>query len=82
MKITLTPAQKKTLELQHRKGRDVHECDRIKTILLNSEGWSISQIAQVLREHEPTILRHLQDFKSKQKLAPENDGSKSHLKPE
>jgi hypothetical protein len=27
MKITLTPDQKKTLELQHRKARDVRECD-------------------------------------------------------
>jgi hypothetical protein len=38
MKNTLTPAQKKTLELQHRKVRDVYDCDRIKVILLNSEG--------------------------------------------
>jgi hypothetical protein len=27
MKIKLTPDQKKTLELQHRKVRDVRECD-------------------------------------------------------
>ena len=82
MKIILTPAQKKTLELQHRKVRDVHECDRIKAVLLNSEGWSTLHIAQALRKHETTISRHIQDFKSKQKLVPENGGSESHLKPE
>ena len=82
MKITLTPDQKKTLELRHRKVRDVHECDRIKAILLNSEGWSTLQIAQALRKYETTISRHLYDFESKQKLAPENGGSQSYLKPE
>jgi hypothetical protein len=49
MKITLTSEQKKALELRHNKVRDVHECDRIKVILLSSEGWSITQIAQALR---------------------------------
>jgi hypothetical protein len=39
MKITLTSEQKKTLELRHNKVRDVHECDRIKAILLSSV-WS------------------------------------------
>jgi hypothetical protein len=48
MKITLTPDQKKTLELRHRKVRDVYECDRIKAVLLNAEGWSVLQIAQAL----------------------------------
>jgi hypothetical protein len=38
MKITLTSEQKKALELRHNKVRDVHECDRIKAILLSSEG--------------------------------------------
>lgn len=48
-------------------------------MLLSSEGWSIAQIAQALRKHESTISRHLLDFKSTQKLAPENGGSQSHL---
>ncbi|CAB9544614.1 Mobile element protein [Bathymodiolus brooksi thiotrophic gill symbiont] len=80
MKITLTSEQKKALELRHNKVRDVHECDRIKAILLSSEGWSITQIAQALRKHDSTISRHLMDFKNKQKLAPENGGSQSLLK--
>jgi len=80
MKITLTTEQKKALELRHSKVRDVHECDRIKAVLLSSEDWSIAQIAQALRKHDSTISRHLLDFESKQKLAPENGGSQSHLK--
>jgi len=71
---------KKALEFRHSKVRDVHECDRIKAILLSSEGWSIPQIAQALRKHDSTISRHLLDFKNKQKLAPENGGSHSPLK--
>jgi hypothetical protein len=47
MKITLTSEQKKALELRQNKVRDVHQCDRIKAILLSSEGWSITQIAPV-----------------------------------
>ena len=36
MKNILTPEIKQTLELRHRKVRDVHECDRIKAILLTN----------------------------------------------
>jgi transposase len=79
MKIILTPELKHTLEIRHSKVRDVRECDRIKAVLLNSEGWSITQIAQALRKHETTISRHLLDFQNSQKLAPENGGSQSHL---
>jgi len=79
MKIILTPELKRTLELRHRKVRDVLECDRIKAILLSSEGWTITQIAQALRKHESTISRHILDFQKTQKLAPENGGSQSHL---
>ena len=79
MKIRLTPELKKSLKLRHSKVRDVHECDRIKAVLLSSEGWSIAQIAQALRKHESTISRHPLDFQSTQKLAPENGGSQSYL---
>ena len=79
MKIILTSELKHALELRHSKVRDVHECDRIKAVLLNSEGWSITRIAQALRKHETTISRHLLDFQKSQKLAPKNGGSQSHL---
>lgn len=77
--ITLSSELKAALELRHHKVRDVHECDRIKAVLLCSEGWTDTMICQALRKHESTITRHLNDFISEQKLRPENGGSHSHL---
>ena len=78
-KITLTPQQNSALESRHKKTRDVRECDRIKAVLLSSEGWSVSSIAQALRKSEFTVNRHLNDYLQKDKLRPENGGSESHL---
>ena len=77
--IQLSPSLKAALELRHAKVRDRNECDRIKAILLRSEGWKILTIAQALRIHESTITRHINDFSTQQKLAPENGGSSSFL---
>ena len=54
--------------------------DRSKAVLLRSEGWSTAIIAQALRLHETSIVRHIDDFVSKDKLAPENGGSQPYLK--
>ena len=53
--------------------------DRIKAVLLKSEGWADTQIAQALRLHEETIRQHLKDWSNESKLRPENGGSKSKL---
>jgi hypothetical protein len=45
MKITLTPQQKHQLELMHDSTRDGRVRDRIKAVLLASEGWSQSMIS-------------------------------------
>ncbi|MBC8951094.1 IS630 family transposase [Xenorhabdus sp. TS4] len=82
MKITLTDAQKETLELMHDTTRDGRVRDRIKAVLLASEGWTAQMIAQALRIHESTVSRHLKDYFSEEKLAPENGGSDSHLSAE
>ena len=58
----LTAEVKIALELRHKKCRDVKELDRIKAILLRSEGWTIPMIAQALRIHESTVTRHLNDY--------------------
>jgi len=50
MKISLTEAQKSTLELQHKSERDGRIRDRIKAVLLNSEGWTQRQIAQCIKD--------------------------------
>ncbi|MDP0560974.1 MAG: winged helix-turn-helix domain-containing protein [Candidatus Endonucleobacter sp. (ex Gigantidas childressi)] len=70
------------LESRHKILWDVRECDRIKAILLWSEGWSITFIAQALRKSEFTISRHIKDYIKKEKLKPENGGSESHLNDE
>ena len=77
--MTLTDQKKKELERTHEKTRDGRVRDRIKAVLLASEGWSSSMISQALRIHETTVLRHLKDFEQLEKLKPENGGSSSHL---
>jgi len=40
MKITLNKSEKEELELLHKSERDRRIADRIKAVLLRSEGWS------------------------------------------
>ncbi len=75
----LTQEQKQTLERQHRRERDGRVRDRLKAVLLKSEGWTDQQIAQALRIHEETIRQHLKDWSKEEKLNPENGGSHSKL---
>lgn len=75
----LSEAQKQELETLHRRERDKRVCDRIKAVLLKSEGWSNRAIAQALRVREETVGQHLSDWLELEKLKPENGGSKSKL---
>ena len=79
MKMTLTQKQKQELENQHDKTRDGRVRDRIKAVLLASEGWSTAMISQALRIHETTVLRHIKDYEQSEKLRPENGGSSGYL---
>lgn len=79
MKITLSKSVKEALELQHKRERDRRVADRIKSVLLRSEGWSQKQIAQALRIRAETVSAHLEDYIKEQKLKPENGGSSSFL---
>ncbi len=79
MKIILTPLQKQQLEEMHDSTRDGRVRDRIKAVLLVSEGWSQAMISQALRIHESTVARHLSDYVLSEKLKPENGGSQSRL---
>ena len=60
--IHLTTEQKINLEALHDASRDGRAQDRIKAVLLRSEGWSTAMIAQALRLHETTIVRHIDDY--------------------
>lgn len=71
---------KKELELRHRYEGDGRVRDRIKAVLLKSEGWKDRDIAQALRIHEETVRQHLKDWSLDKKLKPENGGSYSKLK--
>lgn len=76
--FALTAEEKIRLELQHHASRDKKESDRIKAILLRSEGWTIAMISQALRIHESTIMRHIQDYQTG-KLKNESGGSSGQL---
>lgn len=75
----LSEEQKKDLELRHRYEDDGRIRDRIKAVLLKSEGWKNKAIAQALRIHEETVRQHLTDWSTDEKLKPENGGSYSKL---
>ena len=77
-RIRLSPDEKYALELRHRQCKNVKELDRIKAILLRSEGWTVPMIAQALRIHESTVTRHLNDYREG-KLTIESGGSTSLL---
>lgn len=79
MEIKLTEQRKKELESRHRVERDGRVRDRIKAVLLKSEGWTDAMIGQALRIHVDTVGHHLQDWQQEQKLKPENGGSQSKL---
>ncbi len=82
MKIFITEQQKAELERLHDSSRDGQVRDRLKAILLASEGWSSAMIAQALRLHQTTIDHHISEFLNKGKLKPENGGSDSKLSAE
>ncbi|MCE1781812.1 winged helix-turn-helix domain-containing protein, partial [Enterobacter hormaechei] len=73
---------KAELEHLHHTCRDKRECDRIKAVLLASEGWSSVMIAQALRLHEMTVNRHISDYLNQGKLKSDNGGSDSLLSQE
>lgn len=79
MKITLSPEEKDELESRHKEERDSRVCDRIKSVLLNSEGWTVKRIAQALRIHRDTVTRYLIEYIEARRLAPKHKGSDGKL---
>jgi transposase len=79
MKILyLTDEEKSRLEASHAKEKDGRKRDRLKAILLYSEGWSPEQISQALRIHQASIYRHVEDYEQG-KIKTNYQGSKSFL---
>jgi transposase len=79
MKWKLTTQERNNLIASHKKERDRRICDRIKAVLLYDDGYSYTEIAKILLLDDETIRRHIQDYKSIQKIKPENGGSESYL---
>ena len=77
--ICLASQQKIDLELRHKKARNSKEADRIKSVLLRDEGWSVEMIAQALRKNETSIRRHLNEYLQQNKLTIDSGGSESRL---
>ena len=77
-RLYLTPEEKASLESAHHNCENRKEGDRIKAILLRSEGWTVPQISQALRLHQSTIIRHIEEYKSG-KLKNQSGGSSSNL---
>lgn len=77
-RLYLTASEKEELELRHKGCENKKESDRIKAVLLRSEGWTVPMISQALRIHQSTIIRHINDYKSG-KLQNESGGSSSQL---
>ena len=77
-RLKLTEQEKEDLELRHKDCSNSKESDRIKAILLRSEGWTVPMISQALRIHETTITRHLNDYRDN-KLKNNSGGSEGYL---
>ena len=54
----ISKEEKQELELRHRYEGDGRVRDRIKAVLLKSEGWNTKAIGQALRIHEDTVRQH------------------------
>lgn len=80
-RLHLSPEEKAHLESLHASKENGKERDRLKAILLRSEGWTVPMISQALRLHESTIIRHLDEYREG-KLKSSAGGSESHLKKE
>lgn len=79
MKKFLTEEKRRELKAQHRREKDRRTGDRIKAILLSDEGWPFKMIAKALFLDEETISKHVEEYKSQNKLSIQTGGSESKL---
>ena len=77
-RFILTEEEKCHLDDLHHQTKDGKERDRIKAILLRTEGWTVPKISQALRLHQTTIIRHINEYHDG-KLKNESGGSESKL---
>jgi len=75
----LDDKESNSLRTQHKKERDGRVRDRIKAILLYDKGWTYNQIAEVLILTDEAIRKHIEEYKSQEKLQPQSGGSQGKL---
>ena len=80
-RFILTEEEKASLELKHLQCKDKKDSDRLKAVLLRSEGWTVPKISQALRVHQATIIRHVNEF-HQGKLTNKSGGSEGKLNDE
>ena len=79
MERKLTTEERNELQKRHKLERDKRVCDRIKAVLLYDKDYSYAKIAEILLLDDETVRRHIKEYFSKHKLAPENGGSNGYL---
>lgn len=77
--LFLTEQKRAQLKDQHKRERDGRIRDRIKAVLLSDEGWTPQQIAKVLLISDQAIREHVDEYRTSEKLKPENGGSEGKL---
>lgn len=78
----LSEQEREKLLTRHKKERDGRIRDRIKAVLLYDLGWSIAKIAKAVFLTEEAVRKQIRDYKTAQKLKPENGGSSEKLSEE
>lgn len=79
MERKLTLPEKAELISRHRGEREGHVRDRIKAVLLNDDGYNPLEISRILLLDDETVRRHIRDYFTQNKLAPENGGHQGYL---
>lgn len=75
----LTDYEKTQLKARHRQERDGRVRDRIKAVLLYDKQWSPQEIAEALLISDQAVRNHIEDYKTSNKLKPENGGTEEKL---
>jgi transposase len=82
MKNFLTESECAELKRRHRREKDRRTADRIKAVLLSNSGWNYREIAEALLWDEETISKHVDEYRTQQKLSIQTGGSSSRLSSE
>jgi len=82
MNIQLSPEEKQELEVRHNQEKNHRKADRIKSVLLRDEGWSLNKIAQALRLHNDTVSRYILNYLEGENFDFDYKGSSEQLSKE